>query len=125
MNVMRIAMVCHETNRAYCESIGDLTQPHWQQAPEWQRASAVKGVEFHLAAHQRGEKPSASASHESWLEEKRRDGWTYGAVKDAERKQHPCFVPYDELPLEQRMKDYLFGAVVEAFIVGAKEPVAL
>ena len=37
-----------------------------------------------------------------------------GPVKDPEKKEHPCFLPYDELPLSQRIKDYLFTAVVEA-----------
>lgn len=123
MNLEQIARIAHETNRAYCESIGDSSQPRWEDAPEWQRTSAIKGVQFHLAAHQRRETPTASASHESWLDEKRRDGWTYGPVKNAAKKEHPCFVPYDELPLEQRMKDYLFGAVVAAFADAAAREV--
>lgn len=114
--VEQIARIAHETNRAYCESIGDTSQPRWEDAPQWQRSSAIKGVQFHLDAHARGEVPPASASHDSWLEEKRADGWTYGPVKNPDAKQHPCFVPYDELPIEQRLKDYLFGAVVRAFV---------
>lgn len=114
MDVNQIARICHEANRAYCQSIGDDSQPTWDAAPEWQRQSAIKGVEFHLAAIAKGEKPTASASHDSWLEEKRLDGWKFGAVKDADKKEHPCFVPYSELPLAQRRKDYLFGAVVES-----------
>ena len=43
------------------------------------------------------------------------EGWKYGPVKDADKKEHPCFLPYHNLPLEQRMKDYLFGAIVAAF----------
>jgi hypothetical protein len=35
-------------------------------------------------------------------------------VKDAEKKEHPCFRPYDELPAEQKIKDALFIAVVHA-----------
>ncbi len=116
MNIEQIARIAHETNRAYCESIGDTSQPPWDAAPEWQRSSAVNGVAFHLAAHAKGETPAASASHDSWLAEKRDAGWTYGPVKNAEAKTHPCFVPYDELPIEQRIKDYLFGAVVSAFV---------
>ncbi len=116
MNVEQIARVCHETNRAYCATIDDLTQLPWYEAPEWQRQSAIDGVNFHLDAHGRGEMPSPDASHNSWLATKRADGWTYGPVKDAEKKEHPCFVPYDELPREQRLKDYLFGRVVAAFV---------
>lgn len=105
-----IARVCHEANRAYCATIGDLSQLPWDDAPQWQRESAIAGVEFSVAH------PDAppSASHESWLAEKERTGWRYGPVKDAEKKEHPCFVPYDELPLDQRRKDALFVAIVRA-----------
>lgn len=107
---LAIARVAHEANKAYCESIGDTSQASWDAAPEWQRNSAVAGVEFHLA----NPDASPSASHESWLAEKTREGWQYGPVKDPERKEHPCYVPYDDLPLEQRVKDYLFKGVVDA-----------
>lgn len=105
-----IAAVCHEANRAYCEQLGDTSQREWGYAPEWQRASAVSGVRFHM------ENPHAgpAASHESWLAEKTRDGWKYGPVKDAATKEHPCFVPYEELPLEQRLKDAIFTNIVAA-----------
>lgn len=113
-----IAKVCHEANRAYCETIGDDTQPSWANAPEWQRESAIKGVEFHLGMLRAGTTPSPSASHESWMAEKEAAGWRYGETKDPVAKTHPCFLPYDELPVAQRMKDYIFGAIVKAFFVG-------
>lgn len=103
-----IAQVAHEINRAYCASLGDTSQPAWADAPEWQQASALAGVDMHLA------NPDATPeqSHESWLAQKVADGWTYGEVKDADKKQHPCCVLYAELPPEQKAKDYLFRAVV-------------
>lgn len=110
MNNEEIARVAHEVNAAYCRSIGDDSQPAWSDAPEWQKASAVAGVKFHLANPNAG----PSASHESWLAEKEFDGWRYGPVKDPAAKEHPCFVPYDQLPVEQRSKDFLFTAVVHA-----------
>lgn len=110
MNVEQIAKVCHEANRAYCETLGDTSQPRWEDAPEWQRRSAVNGV---LHAIQNPDAPP-SASHDSWLKEKRIGGWKYGPVKDPERKEHPCFVPYDQLPPEQRRKDAIFLAVARA-----------
>lgn len=108
--VERTARVCHEVNRAYCQAIGDNSQPAWADAPDWQKQSAMTGVNFTVA------NPDAppSASHESWLAEKSRDGWKFGPVKNPETKEHPCFVPYEELPIEQRAKDYLFQAVVRA-----------
>jgi RyR domain len=110
-----IASVCHEANRAYCRTLGDFSQPEWHDAPDWQRDSAVKGVAFHIGHLSRGEQPSPSASHESWLAQKREEGWKYGPVKDAGKKEHPCFLPYDQLPVEQRLKDYIFAAIVKAF----------
>lgn len=105
-----IAKVCHEVNRAYCASLGDHSQPAWDDAPDWQRKSAIAGVEYTRANPQA--KPSDS--HGSWLAEKQADGWKYGPVKDSDKKEHPCFVPYDDLPPEQKAKDYLFQAVVRA-----------
>lgn len=110
MSPAEIAKVCHEVNRAYCQAIGDDSQPTWDKAPEWQKQSAITGV--HFIQDNPASKPSAS--HESWLAEKDRDGWKYGMVKDADKKMHPCFVPYEQLPAEQKAKDYIFGAVVRS-----------
>ena len=112
MNIEMIARICHEANRAYCAALGDHSQKAWDQAPEWQRKSAILGVEF-IHDHPMA-KPSAS--HESWLAEKEADGWCYGAVKDSDAKTHPCFVPYDDLPVEQKAKDYIFGAIARAML---------
>ena len=63
---------------------------------------------------------AASAQHEAWLSDKVREGWKLGPVKDATKKEHPCMVPYKDLPLEQRIKDHLFKAVVRAFVEADK-----
>jgi len=113
-----IAQVAHEINRAYCASLGDVSQAAWSDAPEWQRQSAMAGVAMHIA------NPTATPadSHASWLAEKIAAGWIYGPVKDADKKEHPCCVPYDELPAEQKAKDYLFRAVVHQLVAIAPEP---
>lgn len=110
MNTIDIARVAHMINRAYCAAFGDMTQPEWESAPEWQRVSAIKGVEFHLANPQ----ATPAHSHEAWLKQKEADGWAYGPVKSETMRTHPCFRPYHELPAEQRAKDYIFKAVVES-----------
>lgn len=33
MTIEDVAQVCHEVNKAYCESIGDNSQPEWDTAP--------------------------------------------------------------------------------------------
>lgn len=45
------ARAAHEANRAYCLALGDTSQPAWDDAPEWQRTSAMKGVEGALAGN--------------------------------------------------------------------------
>lgn len=104
----QIAKVCHEVNRALCLAFGDTSQQPWDDAADWQRDSAFKGVEFAIA------NPDAptSAQHDAWSADKLADGWKFGPVKDAEKKEHPCLVPFDQLPPEQQAKDYLFKAVV-------------
>lgn len=106
--VEEIAKVCHEANRAYCLALGDDSHLPWEDAPGWQRDSAIKGVRYILE----NDNASPADSHASWMLEKARDGWSYGEVKDEVKKTHPCFVEYDKLPVEQRAKDHIFGAIV-------------
>lgn len=110
MTPIQIAQIVHEANRAYCQTLGDDSQVSWDEAPEWQRSSAVNGVEGILS----GRITKPEQSHESWLAEKERTGWKFGPVKDAEKKEHPCFVPYAELPATQQVKDAIFFAIVRA-----------
>lgn len=104
------ARVAHEANRAYCLSIGDDSQPAWEDAPDWQRKSALAGVEGVIAGN------GPEQSHASWLAQKRVDGWIYGEVKDPEARTHPCMVSYDELPAAQKRKDAMFVGVVQAVV---------
>lgn len=104
LNAEQIARICHEANRAYCLALGDESQPHWEDAPEWQRRSAINGVVPLCTPDQ---------SHENWCKEKTANGWVYGEVKNAKKKTHPCLVPYNQLPPEQQRKDHLFRAIVD------------
>ena len=105
-----IAKVCHEVNRAYCMALGDNSQLPWEDAPDWQKTSAVNGVRMHMNNPNAG----PEASHNAWLKEKEETGWKYGPVKDTEKKEHPCMVPFGELPTEQQAKDFIFRAVVHS-----------
>lgn len=108
MKIIDLAKICHQANKAYCETIGDDSQVNWEDAPDWQKSSAIKGVKFHL------DNPDAgpSASHNSWLKEKIDAGWVYGKIKDPIKKTHHCIVPYKELPREQQLKDFLFINII-------------
>lgn len=114
-SVEKIARVCHQVNKAYCESQKDDSQVDWEDAPEWQKKSAINGVSLHI------ENPdlSPSASHEAWLAEKERDGWKYGTKKSESLRTHPCCVSFEDLPLNQQAKDFIFKAVVNALKGGS------
>ncbi len=113
IQIEEIAKVCHEANRAFCETLGDVSQLKWEDAPDWQRQSAINGVDYHL--RNPGTKPSDS--HDNWLREKLASGWKYGPVKNPEAKEHPCCVHYDELPIEQKVKDSIFLSIVRSMEV--------
>lgn len=110
MKVEDIAMIVHEVNKAYCETLGDYTQLPWDHVPEDMRETVLNGVHFVL------DNPDAGPAelHDNWVAEKIADGWMYGEVKSREHKTHPCLVPYEELPIEQRVKNQLFRGVVMA-----------
>lgn len=106
------AIVAHEANKVYCESLGDFSQVHWNEAPEWQKDSARAGVLFVY------ENPDVTPaqSHENWMKQKMEEGWKYGPVKDPIKKEHPCIMIFDMLPVSQQYKDHLFRAVVKGYL---------
>jgi hypothetical protein len=107
-----VAVICHEANRILCAVFGDKSQKPWVLAEEWQRQSAVDGVQYAL------DNPDAdpAAQHAKWMADKLAAGWVLGEVKDAEAvpPTHPDLVPYDELPEFAKAKDHLFKGIVNA-----------
>lgn len=106
----QIARLAHEANRTYCQMLGDDSHFAWEDAPEWQKRSAIEGVQAIMNNPLMG----PEEGHRRWMEHKLKSGWKYGPKKDSERKEHPCLVPYSSLPITQRFKDYLFHSVVVA-----------
>ena len=104
-----IAAVVHDTNKSFCGRIGE-SQPPWRTAPRWQKESAIAGVKSCLG----NPEWSPEEGHKNWLEHKLAEGWSYGPVKDPDKKQHPCMVSYDQLPAEQQAKDALFLSIVRS-----------
>lgn len=46
----------------------------------------------------------ARNTHENWAAGRMSQGWTWGPMRDDEKKHHPCLIPYEELSEEE--KDY-------------------
>jgi len=113
-----VARLCHEVNRSYCEAIGDNSQASWEEAPQWQKESAIKGVEAHWA----NPNLSPQEGHDLWVKQKISEGWMYGKEKNAELKQHPCIINYMYLPASQRAKDYIFKTICNVLQPEEKTP---
>lgn len=43
--------------------------------------------------------------HDVWAEARIAQGWTYGERRNDKEKKHPCLVPYNELPEEEKEYD--------------------
>lgn len=112
-----IAELAHTTTVQYAKQIGEDSHLSWGDSPEWVRQSAIEGVAFHIL----NPEATAEQTHEHWLLKKQEEGWSCGPTKDAERKTHPCMVPYAELPTEHRIKDHLFKAVVDSILDGLQD----
>lgn len=112
VGIIEVARIAHEVNRAYCEALGDTSQLPWDDAPDWQKESAWKGVMAIVNDPSRG----PEASHVSWLKDKEEAGWIWGPTKNPELGTHPCMVPFEELPPNQKVKDHLFVGTVKALL---------
>lgn len=115
IRIEAIAEACHEVNRVVQKVQRDpgieVAAP-WYALTQEMQTSVIEGVIGVL------EGKSPEESHEAWCQFKRDHGWTYGEVKDAHTKTHPCLVPYDQLPPSQQLKDHVFQAVVFALAQG-------
>ena len=115
-SITEIAEIAHETNRAFCRTLGDFSQDPWDCCPQWQRDSIINGV----LAIKRGIVNEPGQSHENWLKLKEEEGWIFGKKKNTNKAigvlTHPSMVPFKELPHEQQMKDHLFFAIVTTLL---------
>lgn len=47
----------------------------------------------------------AENTHEVWAAQRIAEGWTYGPKRDDVHQQHPCLVPYADLPESEKEYD--------------------
>jgi len=64
----------------------------------------------------------AKNNHEVWSQTRMAQGWTYGPNRDDAKKQHPCLVPYVELPETEKKydRDTAIGALKLIIALGYK-----
>lgn len=47
----------------------------------------------------------AKNAHENWARQRLADGWVHGIRRDDQKKEHPCLVPYEDLPESEKEYD--------------------
>lgn len=104
----RLVLSIHEANKEIQQQTGEYIPPLDNHLTQ----SILDGVYFVL------DNPNCTPEqqHNNWCYFKRQDGWKYGPNKDFERKEHPCLVPYSELPEIQQRKDSVFRQTLDKFI---------
>lgn len=110
-DIEKVARIAHEANKVWCELNEDFSQKSWEETPQFIKDSAINGVRFFLTNPETLPKDS----HENWYKYKEAEGWVYGEEKCLEKKTHPCMVPYEELPENQKKKDLIFTTIVKLF----------
>lgn len=55
--------------------------------------------------------------HEVWAKMRMDQGWTWGPKRDDDEKKHPCLVPYDQLPEEEKVYDRKTSQETLKFII--------
>ena len=108
--ILAAAKAAHECNRAFCVATGDNSQVPWEWAEEWQKEASTNSVKAVI----NGDSPEQL--HVTWCNKKHADKWKLGPVKDAVKKEHPCLVPYSDLPYQQKAKDHIYVVVVKAVL---------
>jgi ryanodine receptor 2 len=73
-------------NKGYCPQPADLTGVSLPEELELLAERLAKNV------------------HEVWARRRVEQGWTFGKCRDDVAKTHPCLIPYEQLPEEE--KDY-------------------
>lgn len=104
----RLVLAIHEANKEIQQQTGEYTP----QLNNHLTKSILDSVYFVL------DNPNCTPEqqHNNWVHFKRADGWKYGPEKDFERKEHPCLLPYNELPEIQQRKDSVFRQTLDNFI---------
>ncbi len=107
LTIEEVAKLSRNLNRMYCAALGDPVQEIWEKSTEVERQQLVNNVKYHLENDQ-----TPQESHMSWVRQKIADGWCYDINRDDTLKLHPCLIPYEQLPVEQRAKDHILRGLV-------------
>ena len=56
--------------------------------------------------------------HEAWAQQRLAEGWKYGAKRNDDQKEHPCLIPYEDLPENEKEYDRNTALTTIRFLLG-------
>lgn len=102
-----LVVVAHEINRQICLLNGEEARSYKEMSED-----IIESMERAIVDLKKGR--NLGDSHTEWFKERTAQGWTYGPVKDMDKKISPCLVPFEELPYNQKVKDCIFVGIKNA-----------
>lgn len=102
-----IARVCHETNRALQNVLGDpCPSDPWDALSSDARQASIYGV------HQAQQGKSPEEMHDLWMSFMIDHGWKYGEKKNEVERTHPNILPFNHISEGEQLKDKIFLTIV-------------
>ncbi len=103
-----IAEVAYEAAALVQAQNDGVPRIHWVDLSLYQQQGS-KRVVLSIAKN-----PAVSPQdmHQTWVVKMRKDGWTYGTIKDSKNKKHPELLPYKFLSKVQRRSDGLMHVII-------------
>lgn len=110
MKTQQIAKIAYEALEAMTQVCEGHSFTSWEDAPGEDIMFMMNLVLFCI------DNPDATASivHEDWLENRKAEGWTYGAEINIEKQIHEWIVPFHELSTWKQTQDYLVVQLVRS-----------
>lgn len=103
-----IARIVVNTNADYSNALGEQIA-YWDETSTEVKNSIIRGVISALRYD-----PTPEQNHQNFLDDRMKDGWTYGPEKNVELKQHPDLLPFEQLPTDQKAKNFIFLSLVKS-----------
>jgi len=108
MKLAEVARMVHQTDKAYCESIGDYSNKNWEQAEPADKKRMEDIVQFYT------DNPLAMdcSIHNVWIKAMVMDGWVKGDEFNPFTKTHPGIIKFEEIPFEQQVRATIIRRVI-------------